>query len=613
MASNKINQDPLIKLSPNFRSPIKKTIFSLIKWPIEKILRVRSINSIYSDINFHGDDLEFSEQALEYLNICNDVPDEDIERIPTTGPVVAVANHPFGAIEGMLLASLLVSVRKDVKIMANYLLNHIPEMRKILIAVDPFGSKSAISRNIKPLKEAVKWVQNGGLLGVFPAGEVSHLNLKKGVVDPKWNRSIARIIRRSEANVVPIYFDGRNSTLFQLMGMVHKRLRTVMLPREFLNKTNKKIPVRIGKVIPFSKLKEIENDTELIEYIRLRTYLLEKRLRPGSRKKKQNRHGGVTKLGLDNKVIEPIQPELVRSEIENLPKNAKLAENDDYAVYTGSMRDIPNIMLEIGRIREITFRDVGEGTGNEIDLDTFDDYYTQIFVWNKSNKEIVGGYRLGLCDKIIEKHGVHGLYTRTLYKYRANLINQINPAIELGRSFIRGEYQREFAPLHLLWKGIGRFVLRNPKYKMLFGPVSISSRYHSASRQFMVDFLKANSFEQDLARLIKARRPLKTRGPKKWDHRLTSGLVKNLDEVTSLISEIETQHSGVPILLRHYLKLGGKLMAFNIDPDFADALDGLMLVDLTQTPVKILQKYMGEKGAAQFLEYHRDNVASTAD
>lgn len=592
------------ELDINFHNPIRQAAFSILKQPLEKLLKLDAINRYYSKAQCPESHCQFIDRALELLNVSYNISDEDRAKIPEKGPAIVVANHPFGAIEGLVLASLLTSIRQDTKLMANYLLYRINEIQPLIIPVDPFGSANSKRRNSPPLREAVNWLKDGGILGIFPAGEVSHLKIRRRqVIDPDWSFTVAKLIRKTNAPVVPVFFEGRNSNLFQLLGLVNKHLRTAMLPKELLNKQNKCLLVRVGNIIPYKKLGNFNNHADLTGYIRFRTYLLAKRL-PNRSKAigiSPNRH---PEKELSQPIAKPKPTPWLSDEINRLPKDRLLTMSDEYAVYFAKADEAPNLIYEIGRCRELTFREAGEGTGKSLDLDRFDDYYTHLFVWNKAGKEIVGAYRLGMIDKIVEEYGVKGLYTRTLFKYKTKLLNQLGPSIELGRSFVLPKYQREFAPLQLLWKGIAGIVMMDPNYKMLLGPVSISNSYHSVSQQLMVRFLTANNLDPQLSRLVKPITPHKKREYGGLIEKAADRLVTDISEVSSLIAEIEHYNHGIPVLLRQYLKLGGKILGFNIDPKFSDVLDALILVDLTQTPPRTLQKYFGKTEAAKYMEFH---------
>ncbi len=605
----------LFSINPPFRNPIQKKMFSLVGGAVEKVLAIDKINHIYYTTATSASTSqvgEFASRVLETMQVRYDVTDADLARIPKTGPVV-VANHPFGGLEGMVLASLLKSVRPDVKLMANFLLDRVPDLRDFFIFVDPFGRGTESAKvNMRPLKETLAWLKGGGMVGVFPAGEVSHVDIRKGgVVDPPWSDTIARIVRKAGVPVLPVYFVGSNSLLFQLMGMVHPRLRTAMLPHEFINKKNRTIHLRIGNPIPAARMAEL-SDEDLTAYIRMRTYNMQNRKKVKTAKK-LIRSLPVQIAAPAKEVMPVIEAEpgdVLTTELAALEPDRKLLEQGEMEVYYAFSREIPHILREIGRLREITFRDVNEGTGQAIDLDRFDDYYIHIFIWHKRKAELVGAYRLGKSDVILNQLGKRGLYTSTLFRYRKKLLKRISPALEMGRSFIRKEYQRNYSSLLVLWKGLAHFIARNPDYKILFGPVSINSEYQSVSRQLLVGFLKQNESLPDLARMVKPRKPMRVNPLKRWKMRKLRTAVKDLDEVESLIADIETNLTGIPILLRQYLRLGGKLLAFNIDPDFSYVLDGLILVDLTKTDLKVLERYMGRENARAFLAYH--NITAVA-
>ncbi len=587
------------------RGRTRRAITALVNPAIERALAFHRLNHVYDVASRDdGDDRHFVEKALSALHVHVDVREDELDRIPRSGPLVVVANHPFGAIDGMILMAILHRARPDAKVMANFLLARIPELRDMLIQVDPFGSDAARSRNLQPLKDAIRHVRDGGALGSFPAGEVAHFDLhQRAIVDPEWSETIARIARRANAAVLPIYFHGRNSQLFNLLGMIHPRLRTVMLPRELLKKHDSTITMRIGQPIPATRIADFHDDRRLTDYLRMRTYLLSaglhrrRRHRPSQRREPAPQQTG-------RPIADPVKPELLAEEVATLPPDRLLLESADQQVYYGTADELPHVLREIGRLREITFREVGEGTGRPLDLDRFDETYLHMFVWRPAGNEIIGAYRLGLTDRIVPKDGLPGLYTWTLFDFSQKLIEQVDPAIELGRSFVRPEYQKNYAPLLNLWKGIGRYAVLHPDYCRMFGPVSISNDYNAVSRWLMVKFVTSTRLAPDLAALCTPRNPLRTRKRGRVIRQLDSIVIKDLDEVNDLITDIEQQHRTVPILLKQYLRLGARLLAFNIDPDFGDALDGLMYVDLRSTDPRILAKYLGREGSVEFLRYH---------
>ncbi|MDB5358335.1 MAG: phospholipid/glycerol acyltransferase [Phycisphaerales bacterium] len=566
---------------------------------LERLFGLDAMNAIHARAAKGDPSRLFVDRVLDALGVSYRISDSDLSRIPKTGPVVIVANHPFGALDGMILASLVRKVRPDSKVMANSLVGRVPEMQELFVLVDPFGGSRAKAENLGPMRQAIRWVRSGGLLGVFPAGEVAHLDARhRAITEPQWNQAIARIAHMAGAPVVPLYFDGRNSVAFQLLGLIHPRVRTAMLPRELLKKRGAEIEMRVGSAIPHRRLESMPGDAERTGYLRERTFLL--RHRGGT--SEAGRLGQTTRM---EPVCEAGPAGQIAQEVAQLPATQMLAESDGLAVYHARAAQVPHLLREIGRLREITYRATGEGTGRGIDLDEFDDWYHHLFVWHKTSRELVGAYRLGATDEIVTARGERGLYTATLFRYRPGLIERLGPALELGRSFVRAEYQKSYAPLLMLWKGIGRFVVDNPQYKSLFGPVSISNDYQGISKELMVRFLEARHAEPGLSRLTQPRNPFRS-GRGGGVEEVCRVLLAS-DDVDDLVSELEPDGKGIPVLMRQYLKLGARFFGFNVDPDFNDALDGLMLVDLTRTDRKLLDRYMGKPGAAQFLAVHGVN------
>lgn len=540
---------------------------------------------------------EFIDQALNELAVKSSVVHSELVRVPREGGVIVVTNHPFGGIEGLVMAQLLLNQRQDIKVLANRFLKRVPELSDLFIGVNPFGGKKAARSNVGPLREALNWVRNGGLLVMFPSGTVSHLRLGQGVTDPEWSPALGRLVRLSGAPVIPAFVPGANGLFFQLSGLIHPRLRTLLLGRELLNKGGVTVNIRFGKVVTPQRSSSFSNERALTDYLRTRSYAL--RYVPKAR--------GTTREAVDEAlepVAEPVDPAILVDELSTLPQEQRLDSVGELEVWCADAHQIPSLLLELGRLREITFRETGEGTGKARDIDRYDAHYQHLFVWNRGNAELVGAYRLARADVVLKRYGERGLYTHSLFRYRARLLAELNPAIELGRSFVRPEYQRSHTPLLILWKGIGRFVAQHPEYCVLFGPVSISNNYQSISRRLLVAFLRDNAYEKELARLVRPRRPFPA-GNRRDKLYCTE---MKLDDISELMGQYEKGQTnpGIPILLRLYLKLGGRLLGFNIDPQFRDALDGLIMVDLRETDPKILQRYMGVEPARAFLDWHSE-------
>ncbi|MBT8338546.1 MAG: lysophospholipid acyltransferase family protein [Desulfatitalea sp.] len=585
--------------TPTFPQKILKAMTR----PVEYFFGLSGCEDIYQRLAHVKDPHRFMQQCLEVMNVRIDFDPQDKAKIPPKGPCVVVSNHPFGAIEGIILADLLLSVRPDVKIVANFLLNRIPPLRPLLIGVDPFERADSAKSNVGPLRAAMRWVKQGGMLLVFPAGEVSHYRIsRREVADPLWNNTVARIVRHAQAAVVPIFLRGRNSTLFHAAGMVHPRLRTVLLPREMLKKKGKCIRLKIGNPISYRWLRRYNDERRLMEYLRWRTYIM------GHPRKRSLRIPAVASMAATHRqkpVAGAQDPQVLRRELEQLPAGQLLVQSGPFCVWYARAPQIPHVLLELGRLREITFRLANEGSGKPLDLDRFDRYYLHLFIWNEASEEIVGAYRLGQTDAILAEIGRKGLYTSTLFHSRMDFFKRLGPSLEMGRSFIRPEYQKSYSSLLLLWRGIGAFVTRHPQYRMLFGPVSISRDYSDLSRRLMATTLLRNSQASELALMVRPKKPARLKpiricGCDRTTHDVQ---LEDFKEVCAVVSDIEIQQKDVPVLLRQYLNLGGQLLSFNIDKLFSNVMDGLIVVDLLRTDRKTLTRYLGAEGAAAFLEY----------
>jgi putative hemolysin len=543
------------------------------------------------------------ESLLSAMRVELGVGPADRARIPSAGPVVVIANHPYGVLDGALLTVLLTRVRPDVKVLTNLLLGDIPELRQHCIFVDPFQRDHSVESNRKGLREALSWLRQGGMLAIFPAGEVSQWHMPEAqVVDPEWNDTAVRLIRRTGASALPVYFCGHNGVGFQLLGMIHPKLRSAFLLQEFLRQEGKSVEVRVGSAVPAEKIETLADDREATDYLRWRTYLLARR------RKTEPSWPMALRSRLASRIQEPlapaIDPGVLAREIAALPTGRCLAENSDFAVYLASAREMPQMLLEVGRMRELTFRRAGEGVNKSRDLDSFDEYYWHVLLWHKSKRELVGAYRAGNSAEILPQHGVNGLYTSTLFRYDERLFEKIGPALELGRSFVRPEYQRQYAPLLLLWKGIARFVAMRPETPVLFGAVSISNDYNKASHEMIYSFFESRIQDDSLAGLIEPRRPFRPGMIRRWDCRSMCRALHDLDELSEPITDVEADGKGLPILLRQYAKIGGKLLGFNVDRKFSNVLDGLVVVDLRQTDPAVLERYMGREAASTFRTLH---------
>ncbi len=590
----------LIDIEASVHQPVLKNLVHLFGKPVESILSFRAVNRLYEETRIqYQKDPNFFRAAAEAFRLDCHIPPGDLERIPKSGPLIVVANHPFGGLDAIALGLLLTQVRSDVKMMANFLLDKMPETRDWFIPVDPFGRDSSPRKNIQSMRKSMEWLKSGGLLAVFPAGEVSHFHWHGGrIEDPAWSPHVAALARKTGTTVLPIFFAGRNSIFFQVSGLVHARVRTLLLAREL--EARRTLPIRafIGRPIAYTTLKRHSTDEEMIRYLRSATYFLKTRTY-----RKPLRQAEVSE-----KFQHPILPgqavEALRADIQKLGPDNLLYHSDPFSVYAAQAHEIPHVLAEIGRLRELTFREVGEGTGQSSDLDHYDYHYLHVFLWDESADQVVGAYRLGKVDEILQREGVAGIYSASLFKFKPKFLKHLGPAIELGRSFIVSEYQRSYNGLMLLWLGIGHWIARHPEYYHVFGPVSITADYHPISQRLMIRFLKKNLSNKKIARLVKAKSP--PRQPHLMGMHLgdISSCMASVEDVSAMVSFLEKDSKGVPVLLKHYLKMNARILSFNVDPDFSNVLDGLMLLDLRTSDPKLLGRFMGNDGYHHFRTHH---------
>lgn len=576
-----------------FRLP-RKTPFGLGESLAEWATGLSALDKFYSMRPAGCNTSEFLRFTLDILGIDYQVMQGSLNNVPQKGATVVVANHPLGCVEGVILAEVLLSIRSDIQILANQYLKTVPELDELFIGVDVFDTQDAVRANMRALRSANKHLANGGLLLIFPAGEVSQLvdRKKKKLEDKEWSRSVSSLIRKNKAVTVPMFIKGRNSQRFYMAGKIHPLLRTLMLGRELLNKQAEVISIAIGDAIKYKEVNTLD-DRALVNYLRLNTYLL-------NRAEDFEDCASVT-----NEILLPIAKakpvEALLSELASLPQQAHLLSNNEFDVYCTEAKNIPSILHEIGRLREFNFRQVGEGTGLKLDLDEFDNHYLHLFVWDNKHHRLVGAYRLGLVNKITDKQSVDGLYSKTLFHYDQRFLQRMNQgrAIEMGRSVIAQEYQRSMSALLLLWKGIATFVYRNPYYTHLFGPVSISNDYSHEARQLLAETLTLHHYDIESAKCVRASNPLQKKSTS-WNTSLLTAL-GDIQLLSRVIARVD-KGKGVPVLLRQYLGLNGKLVCFNVDPAFNNALDGLIVVNLKKVPTNTLGRYMGKEQAKEYLQ-----------
>jgi putative hemolysin len=535
-------------------------------------------------------------RMLDKLDIRVHVSPGDLRHIPRSGATVVLANHPFGLLEAAALTSLLLDIRADVKVLANSELATIPELGGLVIGVDlnRAGTNAGASRR------ALAHLARGGLLLVFPAGEVAHFHLALAkVAESKWRPEVVKLIeaaarRGHKPALIPAHVPGRNSLLFHAAGLLHPRLRTLLLPRELLNKRGGEVEVRFGAPVLWEHFASRESAASKAQYLQWRAGLLANRRNAKAMTRRPMRRAARASAAIAAETPKP----LLAADVNALSPDCLLESKGALQVFFAGPTEIPNVLREIGRLRELTFRAAGEGSGNALDLDEFDQHYRHLFLWNREKEEVAGAYRLAFTDEVLPARGLGGLYTASLFRYGPGFIASLGPAVELGRSFVRQEYQREFPPLLLLWRGIGKIVAANPQRRCLFGPVSVSNRYQPLSRSLILRFAETCARGCNWTGLVQGRRP-----PRAGE---APNLCRTIEELSDVISEVEPDRSGVPVLLRHYLRLGGQLLGFSVDREFSEVLDGFILVDLARTEPRLLERYLGKDSARRFLRVHGD-------
>lgn len=521
---------------------------------------------------------------------------ENLNEIPASGPVVIVSNHPLGGLEGMILSKILIAMRPDLKVLTNRLLLRFPEFEDTFIGVDVL-SKNSKKENSAGMLQAARHLQHGGALLVFPAGTVSRLHIASfQVKDAAWDKGISRLIKKYQACVLPIWIDNKNSLGFYVSGLIHKRLRTLILPRAMLSKRGTNISAHVGKLIRSRELEEFQDDKACTDYLRISSKLA-KRI--------------TSTAHISQKPLKPIRPDVdtdVLMDHLHQMSRFKLIDSDCYSVYCAPYDEMGPVMVQLAIERERTFRLADEGTGNDLDSDRFDPHYDHLFLWDKSSNKIAGGYRMVRTDMLLQERGIDGLYSRSLFRYGQSFLNKIGKGVEVGRSFIVPERQRDGRALDLLWKGIGHYMAMNPDYHTLFGCVSISRRYSKLVTAMLADsFLQHYGADHSIRSGVKPCSPF-TCEQKPWGAEQIAAF-SSIAAINKLVGRIDSGQS-IPVLIRHYLALSGRFISFSINHGFNDAVDGLIVVDLREAPERYLKRYMGQSGFENF--YNKWKVKSDA-
>lgn len=553
------------------------------------VLGMRKANRIHAS-KARPDGPAFSEGVLEDLGVTYEIPEEQLAHIPAEGGFITVSNHHFGAVDGMILNSVVGSRRPDYKILTTYFLSMVAHLKDWFIPVDNFASGGA--KSVSGIRTALEHIAGGGALGLFPAGEVATWQKKKDrtaiggkrvVEDKPWAENMMKLVLNSGLPVVPIYFDGSNSRTFHILGRIHPILRTLRLVREMTGAKGKHIKVRIGQAIPAAQIEAFDAQA-LGKYLRSRCYALEAQCLPDFTGKREQ--------GDMEEIIAPVDPELVRSQMAALDHRI-LFETGDYRAYLLDAADAPDAMRELYRLREATFRAVGEGTGKSIDTDPYDNYYRHLVLWNIPNGEITGAYRMGFGPDISASHGgVPGFYTSTLLHFGPDAEPILSHAVELGRSFVREEYQRDVLPLKLLLAGLCVGITEDPAVDCCVGLVTISAAMPDFYKSLIVHFLKRDFQMENAAGFAASRTPFKPDYLRVDPDQLLQVPEKDIDAFDRLLSAISDGKYRIPVLVRKYFSCGAKVSCVNVDPDFSDSVDSMIVLRLPDFPPASIKSFV---------------------
>jgi putative hemolysin len=554
---------PKIKKLPN---PIKKTIFKAAK----KLVYEDEINN-FLEKNRNLDGFEFIDAVLEYFNFSYKYKNNQIENIPVSGKVVIIANHPLGALDALSLIQLVRKVRKDIKIVANDILMNIEQLKDILLGVDAFGYKTSRSY----INDIYNALDNEEAVIIFPSGKVSRAR-PTGIKDTKWHSGFLKFAIKKSAPILPIYIKSKNSSLFYTISALNKNISAALLPHEMFNKKNKSLEFVIGELISYNAFKDKNIN------IKTKVKLFKKHLYKIAKNKKPI-------FETEKCIAHPENRQDLKEELANSKLLGKT--NDNKLIYLFKYQPHSAVMKEIGRLREVTFRKVEEGTGKKRDLDNFDEYYKHIVLWDENRLEIVGSYRIGNSREILQTRGFEGFYTNSLFKFEKEFKKYLENSIELGRSFVQPAYWGSKA-LDYLWQGIGAYLYNNPDIKYMFGTVSLSASLpQDALNAIVYYYQKYYSTDEKLVTEIK---PFKVSNTNELSNLFSNKTQK--DDYMALRDYLRNYSVTIPTLYKHYTELcedgGVEFLGFNIDEDFNDCIDGFILVKIDKVKEKKRKRYI---------------------
>ena len=543
--------------------------------PVVELLRAiigeERINSVLTALA-PAEGFAFVERALDLLNVRYRITAADREHVPHEGRVVIVANHPLGAIDALVLLHLVGSIRRDVRILANDVLAQIAPLSSLLLPTNVFGVGEASTGR---LRDAYRLLEDDHALIIFPAGEVSRI-APNGVRDCSWSSGFVRMARHTAAPILPVHIAAHNSSTFYGLSMVSKPLSTLMLPREMLNANRHRPTIDIGQLVPPAELASAPAQA-LAQSMRRHVYRI-----------------GQRRSGVFTTVPALAHPESARVLRDALRRSETLvALGDGKRIVLADVEPDCPLLHEIGRLRELSFRRVGEGTGTRRDIDRFDLHYRHLILWDEQALAIAGAYRVGEVPQTGLAVDTSRLYSSTLFDYAPLADPFLRQGVELGRSFIQPAYWNSRA-LDQLWQGLGAYLHTRPHLRYLFGPVSMSAALPLQARQWIARYC-LHYFAAD-EQLAKARMPFA----------IGHDAMVGTDNVWSgqdakagmflLKKRLAELGCTLPVLYKWYLELcepdGVHFLAFSTDPKFANCVDGLIRLDLTRIRASKRERYL---------------------
>lgn len=554
---------------------------------LDRLLGIKKLHDIYNKNNLSGLEKQaLSKKLLSLLGVEIIGEQSVIDNIPATGSCIVVCNHPYGMIEGVIIAYLLTRYRSDTKVMANIGLKVFKEINDYFIFANPLNPKDKV--NISAIKSCFKHINNGGLLVIFPAGMVSSFQKdKQRITDASWNRLAINLSDKTDAPILPVFISGKNSRAFHFMGSLYFRFRLLMLAHEMFKLKHHKITLRSNHLLSNKQLSEFKTTTIKNNFIRAQCYLNDRDyLHPWK---------ADTKVEAFEDIMAPQLISLMESELSLLPSKQHLITFKSFSVYYGYLSQIPACVKEITRLREITFRTLNEGSGKSCDTDKFDATYMHLFTFDHKKGEIIGAYRIGQTDVLLKDNDLSKLYLSQIFNFKTDFINQKQACLEMGRSFIIKEHQNSFYGLLLLWKGIGAFVCQNPHYRTLYGTVSLSKVYDPRSVSLINEVIVTDRDG------VSAKTPFKSMLHPEMNEFIQNNKIK-LEQLSALIQGIEKDGKDIPVLLKQYYKLDANFHCTGIDSNFNHTPGLLLSVNLPKAPDRLLKLYLG-KNKEEYLNY----------